>query len=455
MGRNSLAILGGLILMAAIAFIFKFAIPFGVPFADGDSQCRYLFINQTTDHRFDESIRVSIMAAQKRTGIQNAVIISEAFPEDIEKRAAELFSKLRIGSGWQGKGILYLFNPQSRQLKIEVGYALEGVLPDVVVKQLEQAAKSFVYSDRYQDFWAELINTLNIYAQNSGQDLLPPSAQYFKYFSGGGGVYSGTYGSSIEQLKRDLRKLTPGQNYRAFPEVVRSLESYMNSLRDGVSDLGIDVLSDQSRVYRVQTPLTSYHLIRNWKMAEQAKLDKVFEVGNWAFVFFKKGHPVLPVVFHKQKQVWRVQEAMAWSLFHRFEDSSKVYLKYSMRGLSAELQNYMETHFGRPLYLLSRPIELESISASEENSVVADYFQYFDIASVGLKFGQKDLSSLTLDELWVLFDSYLSLGQYTASSQVYQEIASRLKDEAWIQTNAKFYSELAKFESSDWCSPSI
>ncbi len=35
----------------------------------------------------------------------------------------------------------------------------EGVMPDLKVHFLEEAAKTFVYADRYQDFSAELINS--------------------------------------------------------------------------------------------------------------------------------------------------------------------------------------------------------------------------------------------------------------------------------------------------------
>ena len=127
-------------------------------------KAKYVFINETKDHRFDESIRVSILAAEKRTGVQHAVLISDKpIPkDDINFGAAQIFKDLQLGKQNSGRAILYYYSPEKKLLKIEVGYALEGDLSDVIVHRLELAAKSFIYSDHYQDFWAELINTINI-----------------------------------------------------------------------------------------------------------------------------------------------------------------------------------------------------------------------------------------------------------------------------------------------------
>lgn len=66
-----------------------------------------------------------------QTGIQIAVVtVSTLGDETIEMYAVKLFEEWGIGGEAKDTGVLFLIAPNDRQVRIEVGYGLEGVLTD-------------------------------------------------------------------------------------------------------------------------------------------------------------------------------------------------------------------------------------------------------------------------------------------------------------------------------------
>lgn len=73
-----------------------------------------------------------------QTGAQVVVCILNHLPEDktIEEMAVDLFDKWDIGTKGKDNGILLLIAMKDRKFKIEVGYGLEGAIPDMVAKDI-------------------------------------------------------------------------------------------------------------------------------------------------------------------------------------------------------------------------------------------------------------------------------------------------------------------------------
>jgi hypothetical protein len=71
---------------------------------------KYVLINETGRHDFDLGFQMSLKLAEKKSGIENALVLLPALPpgKTIEETAAGLFSKLRIGARRDGRGILYI-----------------------------------------------------------------------------------------------------------------------------------------------------------------------------------------------------------------------------------------------------------------------------------------------------------------------------------------------------------
>src|SRR3984893_8701630 len=125
---------------------------------------RYVLVNETGRHDFDLAFRMSLQLAEHRSGMENVLVLLPHLPpaRTIEETAAEQFSRFRIGQRRNGRGILYLYSARENLMKIEVSYELEGDIPDIVCRRLEEAAKTYMLSEVPQDFISELIITTNL-----------------------------------------------------------------------------------------------------------------------------------------------------------------------------------------------------------------------------------------------------------------------------------------------------
>ena len=395
------------------------------------------------------------MAAFTRTGVQNAVVITDRYSaEEFENKSNQLFSQLQLGRQNGGRAILYLYSPRLHSLKIEVGYALEGVMPDAKTHFYEEAAKTFTYVDRYQDFWAELINTINIdifEQEHPGNKTATPGfdASKFRFLSGGAGTYSQAYTATPEQLRIELKKLPAYQKseYAPSTDVHKSLAIYLRSLQNGIGENELPVLSAESRIFRQLTPLTTYQLYRNWKMYSDAGLDRVIVADDTAFAFFKAGHPVLPVVFTRSNDVWLVQEPLSWSLFQRFEDSMQVFLKFPLRTSSAELKSYLTAAFGNPLY----PLPMQTLDLlGRDNDLGYFYFKFYFLERAQTELAKISGLSNNSDYLYLALDISNNLGQFSKSLEYMHDLVRLHPDDQGFKHVVEFYEKAYVFSGPQW-----
>jgi len=74
---------------------------------------------------------------EAKTTSQLAVLtIDTTAPLDIETYAVKLFEKWGIGQRGKDNGVLMLVAVKDRQMRIEVGYGLEGAIPDALAKNI-------------------------------------------------------------------------------------------------------------------------------------------------------------------------------------------------------------------------------------------------------------------------------------------------------------------------------
>jgi TPM domain len=418
---------------------------------------RHVFVNEAGDHRFDESIQTSILAAWTRTHVQNAVVISDRFAAgEMADAAAKIFQSLDLGRGSGGRAILYLFSPRHHALKIEVGYALEGALPDAQVRLYEAAAKTFTYADRYQDFWAELINTLNIEIQDKERPGAEAGARgydfsRFRFLSGGAGVLSHAYQATPEQLESELKRLPPSaqSDYAPGSEPRATLDRYLASLANGLGEESLPLLSAESRIFRSFTPLSSFQLYRNYHMMSRAGLDRIIPSGRLAFAFFHPGHPVLPVALQKGADgLWRVNEPLSWALFHRFEDSQKIFLKFPLAGISAELAAYLQEKIGKPLYH-ARPLDLNVLPGPQDPAAFF-YFHYFWLERAEAEFAKIPDLATKESQLWLALDTSLNLGRMSDFLTRMAQLTQLRPGDKELERDLTFYRKELQFDGSGW-----
>src|SRR5207247_2536123 len=166
--------------------------------------------------------------------------------------AVELFSQLHIGARRNGRGILYLYSARENLLKIEVSYALEGDIPDLYCRQLEEAAKTYMLSEVPQDFISELIITTNLRGMGSNSEagpMAPPKWLNAEFLSGGAGALVHGYGRTLEDYERAIRHLPDAElnEFMASTDASTTVQRYLLSLAQGVGDPRLPLLTEGSR----------------------------------------------------------------------------------------------------------------------------------------------------------------------------------------------------------------
>lgn len=74
---------------------------------------------------------------EARKGSQIVVLVVESTrPETVEQYAVRVFERWKLGRKGVDDGVLLLVAKNDRQLHIEVGYGLEGAIPDAIAKRI-------------------------------------------------------------------------------------------------------------------------------------------------------------------------------------------------------------------------------------------------------------------------------------------------------------------------------
>jgi uncharacterized protein len=78
-----------------------------------------------------KSLTEQLKAHEARTGNQIAVLTVPSLEgESIEEYAVDVFKEWKLGQKGKDNGVLVIVAPNDRRMRIEVGYGLEGALPD-------------------------------------------------------------------------------------------------------------------------------------------------------------------------------------------------------------------------------------------------------------------------------------------------------------------------------------
>lgn len=296
---------------------------------------RYVLINETSSHDFDLALRMSLKLAEKKSGIENALILLPALPEGktIEATSSELFSKLRIGARRDGRGILYLYSVKDNLLKIEVSYALEGEITDSYCGHMEDAARTYMLSEVPQDFLSELIITTNL--RGMGSKIEPASKQPWlntEFLSGGAGALVHGYSKSLDDYTRAIQHLPEAQlnQFRPSIDANTTLQRYLLSLELGVGDPRLPLLTEGSRIFRAVAPRDEWQQKRIFEFFHAAAPYRILYADDLALLVPQPGKSNLPFVLRRgTDRLWYVDEPKSWTYFHRFEDDVNFLAKYA------------------------------------------------------------------------------------------------------------------------------
>jgi len=122
------------------------------------------------------SLEQRLAAYEREKGSQVAVlIVPTTAPESIEQYSIRAVEQWKLGRKGVDDGALLLVALRDRRMRIEVGYGLEGVLPDIKARRIidQIIAPHFKSGEFYQGIQAGLEAIISVI---SGEELPPPSA---------------------------------------------------------------------------------------------------------------------------------------------------------------------------------------------------------------------------------------------------------------------------------------
>ena len=113
--------------------------------------------------------------AQKRGSQLAVLLVPTTQPETIEQYSIRVAEAWKIGRGGKDDGVIVVVAKNDRTLRIEVGYGLEGAIPDAMAKRI--IAEIITPKFRSGDFNAGLVDgTAALMKLIEGEKLPPPQA---------------------------------------------------------------------------------------------------------------------------------------------------------------------------------------------------------------------------------------------------------------------------------------
>jgi tetratricopeptide (TPR) repeat protein len=443
----------------------------------------YIFINETDNHEHDLAFKMSLKLAEQRAGVENALILLKHLPPNstIEQFAVDSFRRWQIGRDRSGRGILYVYSERENLFKIEVAYALEGLFPDAVCRQLEEAAQTYVLSsDIPQDFISELLITMNLRAKDPSLAEPPGSWRspaWLKnvYLSGGAGVRARGYRRTLEDYEAAVRRMPEADiaEFQPSASPEETVARYLRSIERGLGDPRLPLLTEGSRFFRMIVPRNEAQQIRVARYYAQAEPWQLIRGEPLALVVFRQGVANLPIVLRHGGGLWYVDEPKAWTYFHRFENTIDFYPKYDNLPFLAELVRMGYTNAYAPVFARrvdvppARPYPFSLKAAvAELEKAIADHptddrlyaslgeLYLFEMSWVSRSLEMFERASRLSPEnqqyRWRLFDLYGNDSQAEKMVATLKWLSQRLPGDPWVQNWYRFQNATYHFKRGEF-----
>ncbi|MBI5912544.1 MAG: YgcG family protein [Betaproteobacteria bacterium] len=139
-------------LFGILALVFASAAGAADEIAVPPLKARITDLTGTLDSGQLASIEAELRAFEQRKGSQIAVLmLPSTQPETIEQYSLRVAERWKIGRAKVDDGLILIIAKNDQRLRIEVGYGLEGAIPDVVAKRIirEVIAPHLLANDFY------------------------------------------------------------------------------------------------------------------------------------------------------------------------------------------------------------------------------------------------------------------------------------------------------------------
>jgi len=240
-----------------------------------------------------------VLATVEETGKNNT----------IKRLADRLFSQWDIGKEFDGQGLLLLVADREKEVRIEVGLALEGVFTDLFTGYIEnKQLKSYFLSDQLATGLIAVLEEIEARANllsrgDATAEII--EVRDMEYLSAGGGA-----DVALDDYSKQTSEQRVGDskdNYPAGETVEQAWQILLQSWRDKNRDPDIGVYTPVTRlIYRAYTNQPDRRFeedVRTWG-------DKAYEIisnDTHAVIFFgnKKGWENAPFLFCRTQEGWQ------------------------------------------------------------------------------------------------------------------------------------------------------
>ncbi len=139
-------------------------------------QHRVTDLTQTLSPEQQSALETKMADFEQQRGSQIAVlIVPTTAPEAIEQFSIRVVDAWKLGREKQDDGVLLLVAKDDRKMRIEVGYGLEGAIPDVYAKRI--ISEIMVPAFRQGDFYGGINNAVEQIMRLIAGEQLPMPAQ--------------------------------------------------------------------------------------------------------------------------------------------------------------------------------------------------------------------------------------------------------------------------------------
>ncbi|MGD9788476.1 MAG: TPM domain-containing protein [Sulfuricellaceae bacterium] len=238
------------------------------------------------------------------------VFLKDAGGQSLEQLAAERLTRLGVGGrGGNARGALLLYDPASRRLRIEVGYGLEGVLPDSFVAYLMRDHASAYFA--HGDLSLGLRLLVRLIHQRIREAVLGRvfDPRVLDLMGRAGWLSGGAGGTAVLPSGQPYLggELDDAQRRRFGPQPTpeAAYRAYLAWLAEGKKDADIGLLTPDSRAFVAALPLSRAYF-EFILMQEYGRAHRVDERGDKAMVYFTDDPLVSPHFFVKDADGWRL-----------------------------------------------------------------------------------------------------------------------------------------------------
>lgn len=211
------------------------------------------------------------------------LIILDQPADDINSLALDLFGQLGSSTG-AARGLLFLVDPVSQLVRLEVGYDLEGIYPDIFIGYLEKRQMAPFFKTGRIGAGIEATTELLVARALENQQGIGFEPKNFNiqldHYSGGGGATSRLEIGNAPTSKQDHPRPS---GFTAQPEPEQTLALYKKLLALHIKDPELSIYTPQTRDFFSTWTVTDAQQDHELRGLEQATgmitlVDKNFAV---------------------------------------------------------------------------------------------------------------------------------------------------------------------------------